>query len=407
MTAGVITVAGTKYAAGLYWQPSPEPNIARAARAAAQQPGFQADFYCIRPPTKSQPIGQFGLGIEAANHKAGMPSIAACMANQMPGSWAGAFRVNEGIFFVAVRDDLVDADGDAWFAHDDDAQSRLEQEIARGGLQHIYAPPEWGVHGTEIGSITTILTGRRDITLKAVGVSRKSLYIALGVVIAAGLLYGSYAYIQAQEEKRAADEAAALAAQQNAQRALSSNVEYPKVWQDSPHAIDYINACEKALEKIQARYLGWTANAIQCSGSSLSVAWSRSGGSYAEVPQGGKAVMDPSLANANASVPLENLKPRGTEALAYYGLIDQAVLYHNWPVHLTSLSDDIVTVPKDSPPPPPPKWRKRAVVYTVTGAPWLQPELFDNIPGLILTSIKENSDGNFTIEGTIYENKQP
>jgi len=407
MTAGVVTVSGIKYAAGLYWQPSPDAKIARAARAAAKQPGFQTEFYCVRPPTKSQPIGQFGLGLAAANHKVGMPALAGCLASQVPGSWAGAFRVNEGIFFIAVRDDLVDADGDAWFAHDDDGQSRLEQEIARGGLHHIYAPPEWGVHGTEIGSLPTMLTGRRDITLQSVSLPRSYIFIGLAILIVGGLSYGAYAYLQAEAEKRAAEEAAAAAARAKAQHALVPGVEYPKTWQDSPRPMEYIHACEKALENISAVYLGWTSNSIQCNGSSLSVAWTRSGQTYAEVPAAGKAVLDPALSSANTSLPLDHLTPRGTEALAYYGLVDQHILYHNWPVHLTALPDDVVTVPKDSPPPPPPQWRKRAIVYNVKGAPWLQPKLFDGLPGLIITSIKEATDGNYTIEGTIYENKQP
>ena len=406
MTAGVVTVAGVKYAAGLYWQPSPDNNIARAARAAARQPGFQANFYCIRPPTKSQPVGQFGLGLTAAQHKSGMPSIGACIASQMPGSWAGAFRVSEGVYFISVRDDLIDPDGDAWYAHDDDAQSRLEQEIAQGGLHHIYAPPEWGVHGTEQGSITSILAGRRDAVLNSVGVDRTQLLWIVGVLLFAGLLYGAYSYVQYSQAQRAIEEAAKQQALLAAQRASAPPLEYPKTWQDSPLPLEYINACERALEKIRARYFGWTANSIACNGTNLSVTWSHADG-YAVVPVDGKAVMDPGLSTASANVPLENLKPRGQEALAYYGLIDQVVLAHNFPVHLTLMPDDTVSVPKDAPPPPPPKWRKRSVVYSIRGAPWLRPELFDTMPGLIITSIKQNGDGNFTIEGTLYEKKQP
>lgn len=408
MTAGVVTVAGIKYAAGLYWQPSPEGNIARAARNAARQPGFQADFYCVRNATKSQPIGQFGLGISAAGHKAGMPSIAGCMANQMPGSWAGAFRVTEGVFFIVVRDDLVDADGDAWFAHDDDAQTRLEQEIARGGLQHIYAPPEWGVHGSEAGTITSILTGRRDVTLRAVSVSRSGILALLGLVLIAALAYGGYAYLQDQKAKRQAEEEAARQAEYLAKHPGATAVEYPRTWEDSPKPYEYITACGSALEKLRSTYLGWTTSSVECSGSSLSVSWSRGGSKgFAEVPADDKAVLDPALSSANTSVPLENLKPRGPEGLAHYQLIDKTILYHNWPVQLAAMPDDTVSVPQDSPPPPPPKWRKRSVSYTIAGAPWLRPELFDTIPGLIITAIKQSGDTNFTVEGIIYENKQP
>lgn len=407
MTAGVVTVSGNKYAAGLYWQPSPDKGIAKAAREVAKQPGFQAEFFCVRPGTKAQSVGQFGLGIAAAGHKSGMPSLAACLANQQPGSWAGAFRVTEGIYFIAVRDDLIDPDGDAWFAHDDDAHSRLEQEISRGGLTNIYCPTEWGVQGSETTSITSILGGRKDVTLQDVGIPKSLLYVLFFVLLIGIIGYGGYSFWQAKEEERMAQEAAALQAQMDAQRANRPAVQYPKTWQDSPLPMDYMRACEQALSKLRSEYLGWTVASISCTGSNLSVSWARGAEGYAEVPGDGKGSMDATLKTANASIPLENLKPRGAETLAYFGLIDQAVLYNNWPVALTAMPDDTIVVAEDQPPPPPPLWRKRAVTYSLNTAPWLRPDLFENVPGLIITSVHQIGNTSFNVEGIIYENKQP
>ncbi|HCM84261.1 MAG TPA: type 4b pilus protein PilO2 [Alphaproteobacteria bacterium] len=405
MTAGVVTVGGTKYAAGLYWQPSPDKNIANAARAAAKQPGFQAEFFCVRPGGKAQSVGQFGLGIAAAGHRSGMPSLAACLANQQNGSWAGAFRVAEGLYFIAVRDDLIDPDGDAWFAHDDDAHARLEQEISRGGLAEVYCPSEWGVQGSEATGITSILTGRRDVTLQDVGVPKSLLYGLFAVLLIGAIGYGGFSYWQTKENERIAREQAAMQAQMNANM---PTIEYPKSWQDAPLPMQYLKACEQALANLQASYLGWSLNSLSCSGTTLSASWSRGGGAgYAELPAGGKAQMDASLTTANISVPLENIPPRGPETLAYYGLIDEAALYKNWPVSLVLLPDDMVAVAENQPPPPPPLWRKRSVTYTLSSAPWLRPDLFESVPGLIITSVTQPSQTNFTVEGIIYENKQP
>lgn len=414
MSAGVLTVAGVKYAAGLYWQPSPDGDVAKSARIAAQLPSYQADFFCVRPPKKVQPVGQFGLGVASAGHRAGMPSLAACLANQVPGSWAGAFRADDGVYFIAVRDDLVDPDGDAAFTNEFEAQARLEQEISRGGFANIYCPSEWGVSGSQPASLPLLLTGYKGIVLQNARVPKSTLYGILVLLVIGALSYGGYLYWQHLEEVRQVEEAAAAAALAEAQRKNIGPTQYPKTWQDTPHAMDYLQACGRAMEKLAPQYLGWSVGNLTCSGTQLTVAWTHTSGNVGVVPAEGKASVDPTLSSATTSLPLEGLKPRGTEKLAYYGLIDEAMLQNNWPFHLTLLPDDpppVVAQPTDGspppPPPPPPPWRKRGFTVALQGAPWLRPDLFDIIPGLIITSVEGKIDGNYTVEGTIYENKQP
>jgi len=415
MTSGVITVSGTKYAAGLYWQPSPDANIAKAARQAAKQPGFQAEFFCVRPPSKSQPVGQFGLGIKAAGHRAGMSSIAACLVAQQLGSWAGTFRVPEGVYFVSVRDELIDPEGDVLFLHDTEAQARLEQEISRGGLTSIICPPEWGIQGSSSASITSILSGRKDIVLRPTAVSTREIVGLVVILALGGALYGGYTMWQQKVAEEEAARQAQEAAFQQSQLAKRPAAVYPKTWQDKPMPMSLLTACGHAMKKLAASYLGWSISDLQCSEGGLSVTWTRAPNSGV-VPADDKANLDASLTTASVTIPLEGITPRGTEELAYYGLIDRAVILHNLPVHLGSLPDDappVVAAANSSnpppPPPPPPKWRKRSATFDVKGSPWLRPDLFDIFPGLIITTVKQQggNTGNFTVEGIIYENKQP
>ncbi len=118
MGAGVVTVGRRQYAVGLYWENSPSGRVAQAAREAARHPGQQADFYALRAGTKDGRVPQFGLGQASAGHKAGMAVFAACLANQQPGSWAGAFRLRDGVVVVIVRDDLIVPDGDQYFVNE-------------------------------------------------------------------------------------------------------------------------------------------------------------------------------------------------------------------------------------------------------------------------------------------------
>ena len=103
MASGVVTVGRRQYASGLYWENSPSGRISQAAKEAARQPGQQARFFAVRPGGKTGRVPQFALSQSVNEHKVGMPVLAACLANQQPGSWAGAFRLREGTAVVVVR----------------------------------------------------------------------------------------------------------------------------------------------------------------------------------------------------------------------------------------------------------------------------------------------------------------
>src|ERR1700692_2487015 len=122
MGAGVVTVGRRPYAIGLYWENSPSGRVSQAAKEAAKQPGQQAAFYAARAGSKGGRIPQFGLSPSGAGHKIGMPVFAACLANQQPGSWAGAFRLRDGVVVTVVRDDLIVPDGDQFFTNDSEAR---------------------------------------------------------------------------------------------------------------------------------------------------------------------------------------------------------------------------------------------------------------------------------------------
>src|SRR3984957_19374126 len=180
MGAGVVTVGRRPYAVGLYWENSPSGRVAQAAREAARQPGQQADFYALRAGSKEGRVPQFGLGQKSAGHKAGMPVFAACLANQQPGSWAGAFRLRDGVVITVVRDDLIVPDGDQYYANESDARDRLLQEIGFGGLQRVYAPEAWAIASSYSMPISLLLDERRDVKLRAVSIP-KSTVIAGGI----------------------------------------------------------------------------------------------------------------------------------------------------------------------------------------------------------------------------------
>lgn len=330
MGAGVISVGGVKYAAGLYWQPVAQRNIAGAAREAARDSGHETDYFAERPSDGAGRVGQFGLASREAGHRSGLPSIAASLANAQVGSWAGAFRVPEGTVIVVVRDDLVDPEGDQLYSDEAEAMARLDEEVARGGLQRMFAPVSWGLPGADEIALPLLLGKRRDGRLKPIK-SKAPIYAAAAAAVAVLLIAGSYAYDQAMlyMDQQAADTRAAQrvrggdarwASAEEAIQAQLDGVKLPpiptppdgtsgtgivqalpgdkwppprRIWQDQMTAMTFLTTCHEMMQAMPAAVLGWTLVSVRCapvqavSSTSLSaerqavvldVLWNRSGG---------------------------------------------------------------------------------------------------------------------------------
>ncbi|MDX2027613.1 MAG: type 4b pilus protein PilO2 [Alphaproteobacteria bacterium] len=423
MGAGVVTIGRRIYAAGLYWENSPSGRVAQAAKEAASQPGQEADFYAVRGAGKSGRVPQFGLGQAAAGHKAGMPVFAACLANQQPGSWAGAFRLREGTVVTIVRDDLIVPDGDQFFLNEGEARDRLLQEMGFGGLQRVYAPESWAIPGADTMPISLLLDERRDIRLQVVRIPKQYLIAAAVAAAILVLTIGGVWYYQKEQERQAqierdrldALERARLAAQQSLPAQFQQQqIEYPppeRVWEKKPPALAVIQSCQVGLSKVPSAVAGWNLTQLRCDGSGINLTWSRSQG-FAKVPAE-SAIINETGTTASLTIPLSALMARGPEGLVDPDEVARRYLAQNWPGSITRL-------PEDPPPPPPPgfqgnwappptPWVKRSFTVTVRELPASLPLFFGDLPGTTVNSLNfspgGNGGGTWTVEGIIYENR--
>lgn len=420
MGAGVVTVGRRPYAVGLYWENSPSGRVAQAAKEAAAQPGQQADFYAVRGSGKTERVPQFGLGQESAGHKAGMPSFAACLANQQGGSWAGAFRLREGVALTIVRDDLIVPDGDQFYINESDARDRLLQEIGFGGLQRIFAPEAWAIPGADSMPLSLLLDERRDIRLQTVRVPKQVLIAGavLAVLLLLGLGIGWYIQVE-QEAEEAARQEALKKAQLEAQKLLPSQFsnqqpEYPppeRKWEKRPLPVAVIEACKAGLVQVPAGVAGWRLTQLKCNGSSIEISWSRISGFSKPPPL--KSVINDTASSADASISLPSLEPRGPQDLLDPTEVTRRYLGQNWPGTVSRAPDDPLPPPppgyKGAWTPPPPPWVKRSFTVTVSELPASLSLFFGDLPGTVINSLNyspsANGAGSWTIEGVIYENR--
>lgn len=413
MGAGVVHVGRRAYAVGLYWENSPEGRVAKTAREAARQPGQNADFFAIRSGNKEGRVPQFGLGQSGAGYKAGLASFAACLANQQPGAWAGAFRLREGIAVVVVRDDLIVPDGDLLFADENDARDRLLQELSFGGLQKVYAPEAWSLPNADTMPVTLLLNERHDVVLRSTTIPKN---VVIGAAVAAGLfllVVGGGLYWQsvrdAEELKQRQEDAQRLAAlaARNANSADLQKPDYPppkRVWEEAPLPTTYVDACVKALPQVPVVIAGWKMTAMKCTPSAINTTWTRDSG-IALLPA--ELKIDPEGTMGSLTVPLAKLLPRGHQDLLNSADITKSYLTSEWPGTLTRAADDPAPPPptnyKGEWKPPPPPWVKRSFTFTVPELPSVLPDVWDKIPGVVVNSMSYS--GRWTVEGVIYENR--
>ncbi|MDD3029183.1 MAG: type 4b pilus protein PilO2 [Alphaproteobacteria bacterium] len=416
MSAGVVTVGRHQYAVGLYWENSPgRGHVAQIAKEAATQPGQQADFYVVRPGNKEGRVPQFGLCSSEAGQKAGMPVLAACLANQIPGAWAGAFRLNEGFVVIIVRDDLIVPDGDLFFSDESDAKDRLIQEIGFGGLRTIYAPESWAIPGADTIPLTLLLNDHREIKLQRVLIPPKVKLMALGGVGGFFALVGLVWIIQPLFEGGAPQpvsqpEAVAPTLIPSFVKPLSVEPTYARVWEDAPPVLAVIEACRQGLAHVPAAFSGWRLQNVVCGGSALTIRWTRTGGESFFIKG---ATIDPTGASAVQTIPLARLKARDAESLKNIDYITRRYLSQDWPGLIGRASDDPL------PPrpagyngtwnPTPAPWVKRSFTLSVAELPGELPSLIGDLPGAVVNAMKYtpgSSTSGWVIEGVIYENRQ-
>lgn len=422
-STGVVTIGRKKYAVNLYWQPSPSGRVSQAAREAANQPGQMADFYAARPGNSRGRVPQFGLGQKEYGHKVGQPTGAASLAEDQPGSWAGVFRVPEGFWLVVSRDDLIAPDGDILFATEQEARTRLFEEVNLGGLQRIYAPANWNVSGSDAVEVALLMQGRSDFRLQFVKYPVKA--IAAGVAVLFVICILGYLALSWQQERQdsfeeglnnLSPEQQAIARMQQAQQLAPPPPPPPppKLWQDAPAPQQFLSACQQGLAQVPATVQGWRVGEVICSGTSLTVNWIRNSGEQALLPPNTSVMSLDSSTISTYELPAQTA--RGAQTLGANGDLVHKALRGNWPIALASLPDDPAPAPAPAPlavpgmpapkpaAPLPSPWIKKKITIRSDTAPWNIWSTYADLPGLVLNSVTW-SGTSWVTEGVIYENR--
>lgn len=408
-SGGTITVGRRRYAVGLYWQPSPSGRVSQAAREAARQPGQMADFFAVRPGNQAGRVPQFCLGQKELGHSAGLPSAAASVAEEQPGSWGGVFKVQEGWWLVISRDDLIAPDGDMLFEEEAPARQRLYDEMNLGGLQRIYAPEHWGIPNGDPMPLTLLMQGRVEARLQNVHLPVK-MYMIVGGGLLALVVVGYLLFMWQQQQEDARMEAMqkmTMEQQQIAKLQAQGQLAPPppppppkRVWEEKPLPEIWLDACRQAMTRVSRTAVGWEIVGTVCREASFTVTWRRTEGPSI-LPE--NAVVGNDRVSAVSVFPLIDLPPRGSEQLSPSGEMERAILLKDLHIVMSNAPADAAAVPQpgqiQAPADP---WVKKKITLTSQTAPWFTWQSYMGLTGIVLDEVRWDLR-DWTVEGSLYE----
>ncbi|MDY6407282.1 MAG: type 4b pilus protein PilO2 [Pseudomonadota bacterium] len=273
---GNVTVGNTKYAVGLLWAPlqnqdDPLPEIREAMEA---EPA--ADLYCQR--TSLAP--QYGLGKTVLGHHSGEPSLAASVATALSGKSSACcvFKVEEGWWFVAIRNDLILAEEDVLFSSEEEAKHAFFAMMAVPDWDTRIVPAEWNVEGAEQQDLKTLIENVRKTRLfELSGAKKTPVLILLAIVVVAVL--GFLIYLAVRFISSVLEQAPIIQMPTpEVVRPVEPAPEKPKPWERVPQMDILLNRCWNNAYQLESVTIPlWRMGRVTCTPRGISTSWRISG----------------------------------------------------------------------------------------------------------------------------------
>ena len=125
-------------------------------------------------------------------HRTGELSLAATIASALSDktSICAVFKVDEGWYFVAVRNDLILSENDVLFKTQEEAENAFYRMMSVPDWDVKIVPPDWNVDGAITKPIESIIRESRvRVRLEELGARKKNqILLVIGIVLVIALL---------------------------------------------------------------------------------------------------------------------------------------------------------------------------------------------------------------------------
>ncbi|OPZ88372.1 MAG: Pilin accessory protein (PilO) [Firmicutes bacterium ADurb.Bin419] len=420
-----MTVGNNIYNVSLFWQPlqdteNPMVEIKETAESVLEG----ADLYCTRTGNASQ----YGLGLSEKGHKPNLPVAATSLADAFSdrSSTVAVFKVPEGWWFIAIRNDLILSEEDVLYLKEEDAKNAFFSMMAVPDWGIKIAPKEWGIDGTQDIDITDVFKNTRHVKLQKLGSSKGNLF-TIGVIVTAvvviALLFQLFSMFSSDKPTQVNVKARPplVTAPILAPTKQEQVVEEPPPWESIPDPIQYMKNCSSGIAKtLGIQVPGWSFENAVCSPSGVSSSWKATIGKVAWINQTFVAQKDTSLkefsmtpsedgSSASIFVPSRTRTISSVPVFSIRDLKNELVdIFQgfNMQVLLTIGTEGVIVDENNPDAPAKPKYIFMNFKFNSPYDPDIWTHVISRFSGLVINKINYNTKTKiWEYEGRIYERK--
>ncbi|MCP4395120.1 MAG: type 4b pilus protein PilO2 [Alphaproteobacteria bacterium] len=270
-----IVLNKKEYAVSLFWHPvqntdDPIQEVKETASTVIEG----ADLYCLRNGKRQQ----YGIGLSEEGHTSRQIAAAAVLADVLSDkpSTVAVFKVEEGWWFIAIRNDLILSEEDVLYLREEDAKRAFFSMMAVPDWGYKFAPEEWGLDGTEDRDLSSLLNLGRPVRLSPIFSNKNIIFYGAGAA-ALALIIGGYFYFSNSSGNNAPRKIRPLSSIQK----LEPVKEKKKVvdpWQAIPDVMSMLSVCEDKTYPFTVTVPGWQLNRVICTIDSINIKWARTYG---------------------------------------------------------------------------------------------------------------------------------
>ena len=301
-----FSINGSVYATSLFWQPlrnidDPYTEITEASENVLEG----ADLFCL----KRGKSPQFGLCISAQGYAKNMPVAAVSMAGILSetSSFLAVFKVDNGWWYVCVRNDVILSDGDMLFYNEEEAKQQFQSMLVVPDWGYKIAPKEWGIDDTTEMDLSTLFKTAPKAKLEKVHALRgPKLIMLVAAAIVIGVWLISTLLSSLLNSKPPKPIVAPVAIKKVEREAPKPE---PKPWEVLPDPIQTTAFCFKAIQDVVGISTpGWRIGGITCSKDGLVTSWNMEVGRLSWI--------DKALENSGVTFSSRSISPNGRQVMA-------------------------------------------------------------------------------------------
>lgn len=398
-------VGDVQYVSGLFWQVMKNPQTVRVEIKALME-DFSSDGFCSLSDRGQIQTG-FGAGQEVKKSYSVAAALKLAVSHE---SWAGIFKVEEGLYvYVYINDGYILPESDTWSDNLEELISRLDNDISVFGVvQQVYCPGSAMPGSKDIG-LGELLTGKPNKHARmqtSVGLPTTKIISTLVLLSLVGGCFYGYTWWQDKKEQ---DRKAAM--QKRLAALALSGYAFPP-WNKAEKPSKFASRCMDRLGTEPIFNNGWYINAAVCKGNELEIEYKRINGKIADLA---RAIPDMKFDLNGETAKVVYTLPEPEQRAA-----EEAPPVQEAQSRIITLYQSVreqVTINAANPPPPPPappggvamppppplKFKKFTTVGRITFSPVEFGKALDDLPGTVISELRLNASSFvWEIRGEFY-----